>query len=239
MGGDLSKAPRSLAARRSASADWCVDHPVPQPHLARELLRLRREDHRVPYISNLLHHYGVFCLITPEEKSRLVDAGLAEAMPANWNGIDRYVRYYEAGICMGEDRIYSRAEFHRLLSEPAADFYVYQLRTPAHKVFYIGKGEKMRALSHETELYRRSFRTHTNWKKLNRIAQVLRLGKSIGYELESWHVDETQAFLREDELICLAERANPWLLCNSNGQRWAGRPSRHLIALRAEHGLQG
>ncbi len=208
---DLGKAPRSGAVRRSPSGDCCVDHPVPQSYLA---------------------------LITPEEKDRLVDAGLAETMPAKWNRIDRYARYSEVGIRMGDDRIYSRDEFQHLLSGPAAEFYVYRLRTPANKVFYIGKGEQLRALSHEKELYRKCFRTHTNWKKLNKIAQVLRAGKSIGYELESWHVDETQAFLREDELIVMAERANPWILCNSNGRRWAGKPNRHLVALRAEHGLE-
>ncbi len=235
---DLGKAPRSGAVRRSPSGDCCVDHPVPQSYLAEKLLSLGKEDHRVPYISNLLHQYGFFCLITPEEKDRLVDAGLAETMPAKWNRIDRYARYSEVGIRMGDDRIYSRDEFQRLLSGPAAEFYVYRLRTPANKVFYIGKGEQLRALSHEKELYRKCFRTHTNWKKLNKIAQVLRAGKSIGYELESWHVDETQAFLREDELIVMAERANPWILCNSNGRRWAGKPNRHLVALRAEHGLE-
>ncbi|MBE0540858.1 MAG: GIY-YIG nuclease family protein [Verrucomicrobia bacterium] len=234
---NVNKAPKSLALRNLTAGHHCVDHPVPQSHLAQKLLSLPQEDLRAPYISNLLHQYGFFCLITTEEQSCLTKAGLAEQMPIDWNGIDRYARYSKVGICLGEDCIYTRDEFQQLLEKPAASFYVYRLRTPDNKVFYIGKGEGFRAFSHEKELYKKSFRTHTNWKKLNKIAEIIRAGKAIGYEIESWHFDETQAFLREEELILMAERANPWLLCNSNGRRWAGKPNQHLTALRVERGF--
>ena len=57
------------------------------------------------------------------------------------------------------------------------------------------------------------------------------------YEIESWHFDERQAYLREDELILMAEREHPWILAKSNGRRWAGKPGRELRELRKAHGL--
>lgn len=128
-------------------------------------------------------------------------------------------------------------EVRVLLSDPPAPFYVYQLRSPTGKVFYIGKGERFRALSHEKELLKSYYPTHTNWKKLNKIAQIVHSEKRVIYEIESWHMDETQAFLREDELIIMAEHENPWLLANSNGRRWAGKPNRQLCELRSRRGL--
>lgn len=229
--------PKSVALRRSASLKGVIDHPVPPSHLAKILLSMPKEDCRIPYISNLLHKFAFFCLITPEEKLRLAQAGIADIMPTSWNGIDRYTRYSAVGISMGEEEAFEGEELRKILSCPPAPFYVYRLRTPTGKVFYIGKGETFRALSHEKELFRRSYRTHTNWKKLNKIAQIVYAGNKVVYEIESWHVDETQAFLREDELILMAERENPWSLANSNGRRWAGKPSRQLCELRMTHGL--
>lgn len=231
---DVTKAPRSVRLRSAPNEAGVIDHPVPASHFARMLLSLPSEDLRAPYISTLLHQFGFFCLISRDEPDRLSMAGLAETMPPDWNGLDRYARYASVGICVGEPDVYSQEAFHNLLRAPSNAFYVYRLRTPSDKIFYIGKGEGLRALCHEKELRQKSFRTHTNWKKLNKIADILHSGKGIGYELESWHADETQAFLREDELILMAERENPWLLCNSNGRRWGGKPNSSFSALRTE-----
>ncbi len=230
--------PKSAALRKCNSKLGVIDHPVPQTHLAKKLLTIPEEDHRIPYISNLLHHFAFYCLISPEEKERLVQAGIDKKMPTSWNEIDRYARYSEVGICMGEEKRFNKKELRDLLSKPPSIFYVYRLRTPTDKVFYIGKGEKFRALSHEKELYKRSFRTYTNWKKLNKIAQIVHAGNEVVYEIESWHTDEAQAFFREDELIIMAEINNLRILCNSNGRRWAGKPSKKLYELRQRQGLE-
>lgn len=229
--------PKSAMLRKNKTIKGVVDHPFPQEQLAKLFLTMPKEDYRVPYLSNMLCQFAFFCLITPEEKNNLVKARINNRMPKTWNEIDRYARYAEVGIIMGEDELFNKEDFHKLLINSVTKFYVYRLWTPTEKVFYIGKGEKLRALSHEKEIFKRSFRTHTNWKKLNKIAQIIYSGKSIAYEIESWHCDETQAFLREDELILMAERENPWTLCNSNGSRWKGKPNRQLQALRAGRGL--
>jgi hypothetical protein len=230
--------PKSAALRRTKSKAGIIDHPIPQIHLAKKLLTMHKEDYRLPYVSNLLHQFAFFCFISQEEKKRLAQAGIADKMPTSWNGIDRYARYAEVGISMGEEKMFNGEELRELLSDPPEPFYVYRLRTPTGKVFYIGKGVKLRVLSHEKEIYKSYFRTHTNWKKLNKIAQIINAGKAVGYEIESWHIDETQASLRENELIIIAERENPWTLCNSDGHRWAGKPNRQLCELRRGRGLE-
>jgi hypothetical protein len=231
------RGPRSAALREAGLAEGVVDHPVPAFHLAKMLLSMPEEDCRVAYVFGLLQQYAFFCFISAEEEMRLAQAGIAETMPTSWNGIDRYARYAEVGISMGEARRFNREELRELLSQAPAPFYVYRLRTPTDKVFYIGKGEKFRALSHEAEVFSRHYRTHTNWKKLNKIAQIMYSGKELRYEIESWHIEEAQACLREDELIVMGERENPWILTNSNGRRWAGTPSRQLCELRKRCGL--
>ena len=176
-------------------------------------------------------------MITSDEKERLAESGLARTMPPDWDGIDRFARYAVGDVLLGEKELYCRDEFKPVLDSPAAPFYVYRLRDPKGAVFYIGKGEKQRALSHEKEMFNKSYRTHTNWKKLNKLAQIVSSGKQVLYEIESWHFQEEQALMRESELLLLAERENPWLLTNSNGARWAGKPSRHLVELRKRGGL--
>lgn len=145
-----------------------------------------------------------------------------------------YARYIAVGIALGEGKIMNRLETEEVLKKPYMPFYVYLLRNPKGHVFYVGKGEGKRILNHEKELYRKHFPVHTNWKKLNRVAQIIASGKEIGYEIESWHYDEVSAYEREDKLILKYERKNPYRLCNSNGQRWRGKPSKALIKLRAE-----
>jgi len=231
-------APRSLELRSSPSVQPIIDFPVPPAFLSNKLLSLDQKDYRAPYICDLLHHYASFCLISPNEKDKLSAAGLAESMPSDWIQGDRFVRYALMKINMGEANILPKEQMRSALTNPHCPYYVYRLWTPSDKVFYIGKGDKLRALSHEKEIYSPNFSAHTNWKKLNKIAQILHSGGAIKYEIESWHREEQQALLREEELICTTERASPHILCNSNNHRWAGKPSESLLALRRLSGLQ-
>jgi hypothetical protein len=116
-------------------------------------------------------------------------------------------------------------------------YYVYLLRDPKGHVFYVGKGSGRRLLQHEREIFNTHYRVHTNWKKLNRIAQIIASAKSIDYQIDSWHKEEDSAFRREDELAYDYEVLDPRSLCNSNGARWRGYPGKALIKLRAERGL--
>ena len=116
-------------------------------------------------------------------------------------------------------------------------YYVYLLKDPKGFVFYVGKGSKRRLLQHERELYSKSYRFHTNWKKLNRIARIVASGKSIDYEFDSWHEDLGGALGREWTLIFYYREIDPYHLCNSNGERWRGSPGNALIKLRTERGL--
>lgn len=133
---------------------------------------------------------------------------------------------------VGEPVTYDRVQIEKTLSHPALPFYVYLLRKPGGEVFYVGKGEGDRALSHEKELLRGAFLVHTNWKKLNMIARILVGKRSMGYEISSWHYDEMEALTHEEKLIIKYERLNPVKLCNSNGRRFRGKPSRWLVRFR-------
>ena len=132
----------------------------------------------------------------------------------------------------------TKDQMEQLLKNPEAPYYIDRLWTPTKKIFYIGKGFKMRAFMHEKEIYKDCYRAHTNWKKLNKIASIINTGKQIGYDIESWHQDQESAYRREDMLIMQAERENAHILCNSNGQRWKGKPNKHLIELRTKLGLK-
>lgn len=233
----MEYAPKSLALRMNESLGPVLEFPVPLSFLSNKLYSLDAKDHRAPYICNLLHHYACPCLIAPQEKENLRLAGLSDSMPSAWNRLDRYTRFSSVDIRMGESGVYNQPQVKGILRHPHQPYYVYRLWTPTNKVFYIGKGDKFRALAHEKEIYSKSFRVHTNWKKLNKIAQIIHSGSGIGYEIESWHREEYQALLREEELISLAQRDNAQIICNSNGRRWAGKPNVHLLALRESVGL--
>ena len=233
----LEYAPKSLALRMNESLEPVLEFPVPLSYLSNKLYGLDVKDHRAPYICNLLHHYACPCLIAPMEKENLLMAGLSDSMPSVWDKLDRYTRFSSVNISMGESGVYNQTQMKGILAHPHQPYYVYRLWAPTNKVFYIGKGDKFRALAHEKEIYSKSFKVHTNWKKLNKIAQIIHSGSGIGYEIESWHREEYQALLREEELISLAQRDNAQIICNSNGRRWAGKPNAHLLALRKSVGL--
>lgn len=132
----------------------------------------------------------------------------------------------------------SRQEIEGVLQNPYMKYYVYLLSDPKDKVFYVGKGEGKRILSHESEVYRPRFPVHTNWKKLNIIAQIILSGKVVRYFIDSWHADATSALVREERLILKYEKEDPRRICNSNGERWRGRPSKALANLREQAKLE-
>jgi hypothetical protein len=225
---------RSKLARGLSDDQLVIDWPIPRDFLAKQLLEVPSVDLRVPLIQRLLYELAGFIFLTKEEQNKLYRAGLATGFPPEWDGFDRYIRYSQRGIVVGEPVTYDRVQIEQMLSKPVLPFYVYLLRDPKGGIFYVGKGEGYRALNHEKELLRGAFPVHTNWKKLNAIARILVGKHSLGYEINSWHYDEMEALAREDKLIIKYERLNPWKLCNSNGRRFRGKPSRWLVQLRSE-----
>jgi hypothetical protein len=230
--------PRSKLARGLSANRLIIDWPIPRDFLAKQLFKLPSVDLRVPLLQRLLYELAGFIFITEEEQERLHREGLATALPSEWDGFDRYERYSQCGIVVGEPITYDRAKIEEVLSNPILPFYVYLLRDPKGEIFYVGKGEGDRALNHEKELLRGAFPVHTNWKKLNAIARILVGKHSLGYEINSWHYDEMEALAQEDKLIIKYERLNSRKLCNSNGRRFRGKPSRWLVQLRSERGVR-
>ncbi len=207
--------PRSVRARASPHKS-IIDHPYPATLFANDLLSLPEEDLRINYIEYLLWHNAGFAWITDDERDRLRVAGLQDRMPSDWDGFDNYARFLSCGIYLGEAGVMSCEEVEDVLRNPFMKYYVYILSDPKGKVFYVGKGERKRILSHESEVYRPMFAVQTNWKKLNRIAQIIHSGKAIGYFIDSWHADSASALIREESLILKYEADTP-RICNSNG----------------------
>lgn len=228
--------PRSTRARESPQ-ESVIDHPYPCNLLGTDLLLLPEADLRVNYVKYLLWNYAGFAWVTKEERDRLRQAELHDRMPSDWDGVDIFARYKSCGIHLGEEGVMTREELEAVLQHPFREYYVYSLSDPKGNVFYVGKGEGKRALSHEKEIYRKKFPIHTNWKKLNRIAQILRSDRTIGYSIDSWHTDATSALVREERLILKYEREAPKRMCNSNGERWRGKPSKALVEVRTQASL--
>jgi hypothetical protein len=80
------------------------------------------------------------------------------------------------------------------------DFYVYILRRPDGRPFYVGKGWSDRAFCHENEA-RHPNDYRSNAYKLNVIRAIWRAGESVDYEIDFITSDETAAYEREAELI--------------------------------------
>lgn len=136
------------------------------------------------------------------------------------------------------DRPLSTEEVRAALDAAGDLYYVYFLLDPSARTFYVGKGRGDRLFSHERELWVEVHPVHTNWKKLNRIARIIASGRVLRYEIDSWHDTEESALRRETELIIVLERADARRLCNSNGSRSRGSPSRQLLELRRARGLK-
>lgn len=227
----------STNVRCNPEQEAILDFVIPLEFLAQKIIFfwLRGESSR--FLKSYLSKNLLGCLITKLEQESIINSGLKNTMPANWNGMDIYVRYSLSSVCVGELGFYSNNEIKKILDNPYAPFYVYKLLTPQKEVFYVGKGEGFRVLQHEKEVFKKSFQVHTNWKKLNKIASILYSGKSVLYQIDSWHFCENSSYLREDDLILLHERANPWLFTNSDGNRWRGKPSKALSDLRSKKGI--
>ncbi|WP_156898042.1 GIY-YIG nuclease family protein [Methylocapsa acidiphila] len=76
-------------------------------------------------------------------------------------------------------------------------FYVYILIRPDGTPFYVGKGVRLRVFDHEAEARNTKLLTH----KLNLIRSLHSRGHSIGYRIDSFFDDETDALARERHLI--------------------------------------
>lgn len=90
-----------------------------------------------------------------------------------------------------------RADIIRFLRNNPGRHYTYVLRRPNGEPFYIGKGRAYRCLHHERDSKNESLQSH----KLNIIRELVRNGRDITYEIDSFHETETMALARERELI--------------------------------------
>ena len=79
-------------------------------------------------------------------------------------------------------------------------YYIYILRRPDGRPFYIGKGRGERVFHHENEA-RHANNRKSNAYKLNVIRAVLSAGGTISYEIDSFHEQEAAAHEREMQLI--------------------------------------
>ena len=75
-------------------------------------------------------------------------------------------------------------------------YYIYILRRPDHRPFYVGKGKGDRVFQHENEA-----RHKGNHPKLNVIRAIKRTGGNLVYEIDSVHQEEMDAYERETLLI--------------------------------------
>lgn len=80
--------------------------------------------------------------------------------------------------------------------------YVYILRRPDGRPFYVGKGEGQRVFAHENEARHPNGR-RSNAHKLNVIRAVWQSGQQVGYEIDHVCGHGGEAYLREAELITL------------------------------------
>ena len=89
----------------------------------------------------------------------------------------------------------TRADARKYISE-LDRYYVYILRRPDHRPFYVGKGKGDRVFQHENEA-----RHKGNHPKLNVIRAIKRNNRSLVYEIDSVHQMEMDAYARETLLI--------------------------------------
>ena len=193
---------------------------------------------RTNYLDYLAKRVLTACRITGRELQTIeTTASVTSDTPASLHRYDRLARFETAGISFGEPEYYRYHDLPKIIENNSSLFYVYKLCTPQKRVFYIGKGKRTRLMQHEKELLKKKFPIHTNWKKLNKIAQILVSNKSLLYRIDSWHQNEESALLREEELILIYERENRWMLTNSDGCRWKGKASKKLNAWRLRNGV--
>lgn len=95
---------------------------------------------------------------------------------------------------------YGTIEDCRIFVSKCESFYVYILRRPDGRPFYVGKGRGDRVLSHENEARHANDRT-SNAYKLNVIRSIRRSGDAVVYEIEFVTHVEDEAYAREADLI--------------------------------------
>jgi len=84
-------------------------------------------------------------------------------------------------------------------------YYIYVLRRPDGRPFYVGKGIGDRAFAHENEArHPNDFRSNAH--KLNVIRSIWREGAAVGYEIDSVFESEQEAYVRETALISQYKR---------------------------------
>ena len=82
---------------------------------------------------------------------------------------------------------------------PEKRFYVYTLTDPRDRsVFYVGKGTGRRLKAHEMQAKRLDL---ANPRKVERIREILKAGLRPVAEIQIDHLDESDAFQKERELI--------------------------------------
>lgn len=79
-------------------------------------------------------------------------------------------------------------------------YYIYILRRPDGRPFYVGKGTQSRVFQHETEA-RHQAKYSSNPYKINVIQKIKRTNEKILYEIDSLFDDEQEAYDRETVLI--------------------------------------
>jgi hypothetical protein len=84
-------------------------------------------------------------------------------------------------------------------------YYVYLLRRPDGRPFYVGKGFGDRVFQHENEA-RHPNGWRSNAHKLNVIRSIWRDGSSVTYEIDLHVTDEAHALRREMQLIGMIKR---------------------------------
>lgn len=93
-----------------------------------------------------------------------------------------------------------QADCQRFLRVQPAMHYVYVLRRPDGRPFYVGKGIRDRVFAHENEA-RHPNNRRSNAYKLNVIRSIWRQGVAVDYEIALTSMDEAAAYAREAELI--------------------------------------
>lgn len=213
----------------------------PERLLRKFVHSIRKEDlENSRYIASIATRYFSIGLVSDFEYLALNSQTCVDHFDGDFTiqMFDRIAPFERIGINFGAPGVHTIGDIERVIKTGPERFYVYKLLTPTGLIFYVGKGIGTRILDHEKEIYSTHFRTHTNWKKLNKIAAILSSNKKVGYVIDTWHRSDDSAHIRENELILIHERRSPQVFTNSNGQRWRGNPSSALITLREKRGLK-
>lgn len=108
---------------------------------------------------------------------------------------------HELDYPTGKIFVGQRESTREFLRASSGLYYVYVLRRPDTRPFYVGKGKAYRLFNHVNEA-RHPERSH----KLNVIRQIQESRSEIIYEIDSFHDEEHLAHAREVELITLMKR---------------------------------